>query len=107
MVGQSYGDTDQGYADIDFAVYTYPPTGQLMVFENGVYRTTIGAYAAGDTVQVGVEANVVRYYWNGNLVYTSSQSPTGPLCVDTSLYSTGATVADAMLAGNSLVVIVP
>jgi hypothetical protein len=36
-------------------------------------------------------------------VYTSSQSPTGPLRVDTSLYSTGATVADATLAGTSVV----
>jgi hypothetical protein len=103
MFGLSQGDPDQGYADLDFAFYTYPPTGQLMVFENGVWRTTIGPYAAGDNVKVGVEANVVRYYRNGHLVYTSSQSPTGPLRVDTSLYSTWATVADATLAGNSLV----
>ena len=34
------------------------------------------------------------------LVYTSSQAPTFPLRVDTSLYSTGASVKDATLAGT-------
>ncbi len=100
MFGLSNGDTDQDYADIDFAFYAYPATGQLLVFENGTYRATVGSYAAGDTLRVGMEAGAVRYHQNGSLVYTSSQTPTLPLRVDTSLYSTGAVVQDARLSGT-------
>ena len=61
MFGLSNGDTDQGYADIDFAFYTYPRTGQLMVYEKGVYRGQFGAYAAGDTLRIAVASGVVKY----------------------------------------------
>ena len=78
MFGLSNGDTDQGYADIDYAFYTYPPTGQLLVFEKGVYRGSFGAYAAGDILRVAVESGVVKYYRNGALLYTSLQAPASP-----------------------------
>jgi len=42
----------------------------------------------------------VRYWWKGVLVYTSGQAPAFPLRVDTSLYSTDATVQNATLAGT-------
>src|SRR5512141_1644638 len=100
MFGLANGDSNQGYADIDFAFYTYPPTGRLMVFENGVSRGSFGTYAAGDKLRVSVEANVVRYWFKGTLVLTSGQVPAFPLRVDTSLYSTGAVVQDAALAGS-------
>ncbi len=38
MFGLGNGDTDQGYADIEYAIYTYPATGQLYIYEGGVYR---------------------------------------------------------------------
>jgi hypothetical protein len=100
MFGLGNGDTDQGYADIEYAFYTYPPTGQLMVFEKGVYRGQLGAYAAGDKLRVSVESGVVKYWFKGVLAYTSGLTPTFPLRVDTSLYSTGATVQEATLAGS-------
>ncbi len=100
MFGLSSGDTDQSYADIDFAFYTYPPTGRLMIFESGASRGTYGDYAAGDTLSIGLEAGIVKYYRNGFLLYTSSQSPALPLIVDTSLYSSGATVQNAALSGT-------
>jgi hypothetical protein len=100
MFGLSNGDTDKGYADIDFAFYTYPPTGRLMVYENGLYRGQFGTYATGDKLRVSVAAGTVTYWFKGTLVYTSSQAPAFPLRVDTSLYSTGATIEDATLAGS-------
>ncbi len=100
MFGLSNGDTDQGYADIDFAFYTYPGTGQLLVYEKGTYRGQFGAYAAGDTLRVAVASGVVKYYRNGALLYTSLQAPVLPLRVDTSLYSTGVVVANAVLSGT-------
>ncbi len=99
MFGLSNGDSDQTYADIDFAFYTYPPTGRLMVFESGSSRGSYADYAAGDTLRISLEEGTVKYYRNGVLLYTSSGTPTLPLRVDTSLYSNGATVENAFLNG--------
>jgi hypothetical protein len=100
MFGLSQGDTDQGYVDVDYAFYTYPPTGRLMVYEKGVYRATAGTYTPGAQVRISVQSSVVQYWLQGSLVYTSSEPPGFPLRVDTSLYSNGAAVQDATLAGT-------
>jgi hypothetical protein len=92
MFGLSNGDTDQDYPDIDYAFYTYPPTGQLTVFENGQFRGQFGAYTPGDGLRIAVEGGIVKYYWNSLNVYTSAAAPTFPLRIDTALYSTGAKV---------------
>jgi hypothetical protein len=55
MFGLSHGDIDGGYADIDFALFTCPLTGQVMVFEGGAYQGTFGTYSAGDVLAVAVE----------------------------------------------------
>ena len=52
MFGLSNGDTDQGYADIDYAFYTYPATGQLLVYEKGVGIGRAGPYAVNDTLRI-------------------------------------------------------
>jgi hypothetical protein len=101
MMGLSFGDASVDYSDINYAFYTYPPTGQLMAFESGVFQGQFGAYAAGDKLRIAVEAGLVNYYWNGALVFTSAKTPTFPLRVDTALYSIGAVVQDAVLGGLS------
>jgi hypothetical protein len=97
MFGLGTGDSNQGYADLEYALYTYPGTGQLYIYEGGVYRAGRGSYAVGDKLRVAVEGGVVRYRKNGALVYSSTVPPTYPLNVDTSLYSPGATVAGAII----------
>jgi hypothetical protein len=100
MFGLSHGDTDQGYADVDYAIYTYPSTRQVMVFEAGAYRASLGSYAANDILRVGVEGGVVTYSVNGKRLYTSSTPPNYPLVVDTSLYSANATLSGAKMGGE-------
>jgi len=100
MFGLSHGDTNQGYADVDFGLLTYPPTGKVMVFEQGQYRTTLGSYQTGDILRVGVEDGVVSYLLNGVRLYVSSTQPTHPLLTDTSLYSANAMVQDAKMGGE-------
>jgi hypothetical protein len=97
MFGLGTGDSNQGYADIEYATYAYPGTGQLLVYEGGVYRAAGGSYAVGDKLRVAVEGGVVKFRKNGVLVYSSMVPPTYPLNVDTSLYSTGATVSGAKI----------
>jgi hypothetical protein len=97
MFGLGSGDTDQGYADIEYAIYTCPGTGYLYIYEGGVYRAWAGSYAVGDKLRVSVEGGVVKYRMNGVPVYSSTVPQTYPLNVDTSLYSTGATVLGAKI----------
>jgi hypothetical protein len=100
MFGLSRGDTDGGYADIDHAIYAYPPTSRLMVYEGGTYRATLGSYAVGDVLRVGVEGGVVTYSVNGALLWTSPTPPSYPLVTDVSLYSPNARVSDAKMGGE-------
>ena len=96
MLGLSKGDTDRSYTDIDFAIAA--GQGWVYVFEGGTYRGSVAIYSIGNRLRVGVEGGVVKYRWNGTLVYTSSVAPQYPLLVDTALYDSGAAIADVYFA---------
>jgi hypothetical protein len=98
MVGLSNGNTDTSYADIDFGL-DLAPAATVYVFEKGTNRGTFGTYATGDVFRVAVVGGVVKYSKNGTVFYTSSQVPTYPLLVDTWLYTSGATIRNAVIAG--------
>lgn len=98
MVGLNNGNSNQDFSDIDFALYL--TTGAaLYVYENGTSRGQVGTYAAGDRLRVEVRYGQVRYLKNGTAVYGSGVVPRYPLRVDTSLYTTGATITDVKI-GN-------
>jgi hypothetical protein len=99
MFGLSNGDTNQGYADIDYAFYANS-RGVLLVYEKGVRVASFGSYAVNDRVRVSVEAGVVRYWRNGVLLRTSSAAATYPLRVDTALNNAGSTVNNVFIAGT-------
>jgi|GEM_PF-920292 len=98
MIGLSYGDSNQDYSDIDFAIYP-AYGGGLYVYESGTYKAALGSYTTGDVLRVSVESGVVKYRKNGTLLYTSNVSPSYPLLVDTSLYSTGSTLNTVIISG--------
>src|SRR5262249_42637113 len=99
LLGLSNGDYNTSWEDVDFALYPMGD-GSLRVYEKGVFRGTFGTYASGDRLRVAVSANVVTYYRNGALLYTSASVPTYPLLVDTALYNAGATLANVVVAGT-------
>ncbi len=98
MAGLSYGDSDQNYPDIDFAIYLTASAG-VQIYEGGTYRGSYGGYAAGDRLRVEVRYGIVRYLRNGSLLYTSGGIPKYPLRVDTSLKNPGATLTNVRV-GN-------
>ena len=98
MLGLSTGDTNAGYEDIDFGI-DVAIGGQLLVYENGLYRGSFGTYATGDKLRVAVVGGVVRYSRNGSVFYTSAKAPLYPLLVDTSLYDKGSTLRDVVIGG--------
>jgi probable HAF family extracellular repeat protein len=101
MFGLSHGDTDQTYPDIDFAFYVHPADARLYVYEGGANRGPVSDYVAGDVLRVAVTGGVVKYYRNGNLVYTSTQAPVYPLLLDSSLYNVGAQLLNARISDGS------
>jgi alpha-tubulin suppressor-like RCC1 family protein len=98
MAGLSNGSANQDYTEIDFALYL-AANGTLLVYENGANRGQVGTYAAGDRLRVQVLYGKVLYFKNGAWLYSSSVVPRYPLRVDTSLYTTGATLTDVTV-GN-------
>ena len=99
MIGLSRGDTNQGYPDIDFALYL-ASGGAVYVYEAGVNRGSFGTYVSGDLLRVAVEGGVVRYRRSGQLLYESRTAPVFPLLVDTSLYNSAATLRGVVLSGE-------
>jgi hypothetical protein len=99
MCGLGQGDTNQGYADIDYAIFL-GEDGVIYLYEFGVYRGSFGTYDAGDKFRVSIEGGAVKYRRKGNLLYSSTIAPTYPLLVDTSLNFPNATISNAVLSGT-------
>jgi hypothetical protein len=101
MIGLSNGNTNSSYQDIDFGLDLQAGESgdALRVFENGIDRGGFGTYVTDDLLRVAVVGGVVTYSKNGAVFYTSSQTPTYPLLVDTWLYNQGATLRDVVISG--------
>jgi hypothetical protein len=102
MLGLSHGDSDLSYSDLDYGLYLIAD-GRVLVYERGIFRGNFGIYSSGDWFQVAVVSGAtpsVQYSRNGVVFYTSTIAPTYPLLVDSALYSSGATLTDAILSGT-------
>ncbi|HEY1373656.1 MAG TPA: Ig-like domain-containing protein [Candidatus Binatia bacterium] len=98
-IGLSNGDSNTTRADIDFGVMLWNVSGGIVeIFEDDVYKASAGSFHSGDVFRVAVESGVVKYYKNGALIYTSAQRPRYPLQADTSLWSVGSTIANAVIS---------
>ena len=102
MCGLGNGDAGQNYPDIEFAIQLTASncTNGVWVFESGTFIGNVGTYSAGDKFRVAVEGGGVKYSKNGTIFYTSTVAPSYPLLVDTSLYSNGTTLTNAIIAGT-------
>ena len=76
---------DANYTSIDYAIY---PTlnGVLYIYERGVYKGYFGTYTTGDDFSIIRTGDVVKYYKNNALIYTSTITSSETLFVDTALY---------------------
>ena len=67
--------------------------GTLRIYESGVQRVgNAGTYSGGDVIKVSVVNNVVEYYRNTTLLYTSLVAPSLPLKVDVSMEDVNSTL---------------
>jgi uncharacterized repeat protein (TIGR01451 family) len=102
------GDRDHvsNFSSIEYAVVLHN-AGQFQVFENGSGRGTFGTYSPGDVIRIQVSGDVVSYWNNLELRYTSSTpvpDSKRPLYVDTSFNTLGATLKDVRIGAQRPVV---
>ncbi len=96
LLGLSNGNSDASYPDVDFGI-ALGSGAPIYILEKGVSRGSFGTYRSGDIFRVAVVGGVVNYSKNGTVFYTSTQTRTYPLLVDTWLYTQGATLQSVVI----------
>ena len=103
----SNGDLNQEYTSINFGL-GLTPSGQVYIVEIAALKYgPTGNYVPGDIFKVAVESGVVKYYQNGNLLYTSSERLTYPLLFDTAFHHIGSTITNAKISGANISTLPP
>ena len=97
MLGLNSSNVSFNYNDIDYAFYLVSG-GNLLVYENGTNRGSVGSYSTNDTLRINVSGNTVEYLKNNALIYTSSVAPSPPLYVDASINTVGGTLNNVQIA---------
>lgn len=96
--GLSFGDTNQDYPDIDFAIQV-DQYDNLLIYEGGTYIGTFGAVALDDALRVSVTDSIVEFWRNGVRLYKSETAPTLPLRIDTAIYTQSGTIGKSGICG--------
>lgn len=71
--------------------------GRAEIKESGHYRGDIPV-ATGDVIRIASQSGVITYAKNGTVFYTSAETTTFPLYVDTSFINMGATLTNVRIA---------
>lgn len=95
-LGLSNGDNNQSFVDIDFDI-VLGKNRTIAVYEGSIMMGNFGTYVAGDVFRIAVTGTAVTYLKNGAVFFTSAKSPTYPLLVDAALFSSGASITNAVL----------
>lgn len=87
------------YSEMSYAI-NLTASGSLQIYEGATVIGKFGSYSNGDVLKIVIECGVAKYYKNATLLYTSAKVPTYPMVVDTSLYTTNATVQNLTFGCN-------
>jgi hypothetical protein len=90
-------------SDIDFAM-VMTDNQQLKIYESGTPVGPTSTYTVGDYLKVGIHDGYVKYYRNNEVIYYRSIDPSTayPLRLDTSIYTNGGRISNAIISGNNL-----
>ncbi|WP_162127474.1 LamG-like jellyroll fold domain-containing protein [Flavobacterium phycosphaerae] len=100
MCGLSTSNVNSNFNTIQYAI-NLRNNGTCQVYESGSLRGSFGSYNAGDRFRVAVESNIVRYYRNGTLFYSSALTPSLPLLVDVSINNVNGTISNAKVVNTN------
>jgi hypothetical protein len=95
MMGFNQKSTSENYQDLDFSLY-FNSNNQVYVYEKGSSKGTFGRWYANSVGVVAVNAvGQVEYIVDGEIRYTSTQTPQFPIYADISMHDEG-TVVDSI-----------
>jgi hypothetical protein len=103
-IGLGYGGAGTAPGDITFALRLQ--NGIAEVRENNTYRSEIG-FAAGDSFSITVDNNVVRYFKNGGIFYTSATPVTSALRLHAVLFNLNAAIGGIGIGGTTTATTAP
>ena len=88
MIGLSTNPNANSSLTIDFAFYIYDVLGttRYVIYENGAGIGSNISYSVGDVFNIRRQSGIVTYYLNGALLYTSANSHSNSLYVDSSFF---------------------
>jgi hypothetical protein len=102
MFGLAHNNSTHSYTDIDFAMFLKADN-KISIYELGQWKADLAiSFGVGDILRVSVENGYVKYYKNGQVIYSSGGTPYYPLWFDTSLASIGGRIGNAYLGGDDL-----
>ena len=84
------------YGSIQHA-FSLRTEGRLYIYDGNAMRGQFGTYATGDILTIERVGTEISYKINGDPLFTSPVASSGPMIVDASLYSTGATIFNAKI----------
>ena len=96
VFGMGWGSPNPYYGFIDYTLSM--EAGTLCIYEWGTPRGCFGSYQPGDWLTIAVQNGQVVYMQNNTIIYRSSVAPHYPLYADTSLYTPGGTINNAVIA---------
>ncbi|HMH20966.1 MAG TPA: T9SS type A sorting domain-containing protein, partial [Puia sp.] len=97
MAGLSTVYAGPNFTTIQYAFFLVNG-GALQIYESGSPKGGFGTYSTGDVLKISVEANTVKYYKNGVLLYISQTAPSLPMLVDVSMSEVGSTIGGAQVS---------
>ncbi len=101
MIGLSTTNDGTSYTTLDFA-FQIDDSGLLHIWENGTLRLDdIVTCTVGDTLKIIVRDNILKYYRNNDLLYTSTLTPSLPLFADASFQVEGGSLASSYIINAS------
>ena len=95
MFGLSEVNADETHTTINYAIFA-KLNGDIRISENGSPIGTFGTYSNGNVLRVERQGSTIVYKKNGNVLYTSTAVSTTELYVDCSLYSSNASINNAV-----------
>ena len=95
MSGYKDNDTSTDYPSIQYGIYF--AQGRFTIIERGVLLTAPASFTSADVFAIERRNGQVKYYQNGNLVYTSATYNFNTLFAAASMYAAGDAISSAAL----------
>ena len=93
MIGLSEKKKDNDYKSTEYGFYLRQDK-KIAIYEKGKHIANVSTYALGDKLKIERKNNVIYYFKNNKIIYTSKNPSIGPLLVDVAMYSKDAKISN-------------